>query len=76
MVLALGFIAIPVLGSVGLSGSDLFPVPEAPYNILPYLFLGYLTITCGWFFIQRIRSPHVVRSMEKGIAAIHAKFEA
>jgi amino acid transporter len=75
-ILALGFMTIPVLGSVGLPGSDLFPVPEAPYNILPYLFLGYLTITCGWFVIQRMRSPHVVRSMEKGIAAIHAKFEA
>ncbi len=74
--LALGFMTIPVLGSVGLPGSDLFPVPEAPYNILPYLFLGYLAVICGWFLVQRMRSPHVVRSMEKGMATIHSKFEA
>ncbi|HEY9875210.1 MAG TPA: APC family permease [Candidatus Obscuribacterales bacterium] len=73
-VLAVGFMMIPVLGSVGIPGSNLFPVPEAPYDAFPYLFLMYLMVTCGWFVVQRFRSPEIVRSMERGIDEIHAKF--
>ncbi|BAZ88115.1 hypothetical protein [Dolichospermum compactum] len=49
-VLAVVFMMIPVIGSVGIPGSSLFPTPEAPYNSFPYLFLLYLSATCGWFF--------------------------
>jgi amino acid transporter len=75
-VLSVGFMMIPVLGSVGIPGSTLFPVPAAPYNSFPYLFLIYLGLTCGWFMVQRLRSPQVVQSMEHGIDAIHAQFES
>lgn len=74
-VLAVGFMMIPVLGSVGIPGSSLFPVPDAPYDAFPYLFLMYLLVTCGWFIMQRLRSPEIVTSMEQGIDAIHAKFD-
>ena len=74
-VLAVGFMMIPVLGSVGIPGSSLFPVPEAPYDAFPYLFLMYLLVTCGWFILQRLRSPKIITSMERGIDAIHAKFD-
>ncbi|MDX2239112.1 MAG: APC family permease [Leptolyngbyaceae cyanobacterium bins.302] len=73
--LSVGFMMIPVLGSIGIPGSTLFPVPEAPYSTLPYLFGLYLAVTCGWFLLQRARSPKVVRSMKQGIEAIHAQFE-
>jgi amino acid transporter len=73
--LAIGFMMIPILGSVGIPGSNLFPVPEAPYNAFPYLFLMYLAVTCGWFIMQRLRSPEIVISMERGIDAIHARFD-
>lgn len=74
-VLAIGFMAIPVLGSVGIPGSTMFPVPQAPYDAFPYLFLMYLLVTCGWFIMQRLRSPEIVSSMERGIEAIHARFD-
>ena len=66
-VLGVGFMIIPVLGSVGIPGSTMFPVPDAPYNMFPYLFLLYLVVTCGWFFIQKRRSPGIVGSMQRGI---------
>jgi len=72
--LGVAFMSLPVLGSVGIPGSTLFPVPEAPYNLFPYLFLIYLSITCGWFLIQRIRSPRLVSIMEKSIEEIHDRF--
>jgi amino acid transporter len=75
-VLSVGFMMIPVLGSVGIPGSTLFPVPAAPYDTFPYLFFIYLGVTCGWFLVQRLRSPQIVRSMEHGIDAIHAQFES
>ncbi len=65
--LGVGFMIIPVLGSVGIPGSAWFPVPDAPYNTFPYLFLLYLVVTCGWFFWQKRRSPGIVGSMQRGI---------
>src|SRR6476469_9580502 len=73
-ILGVGFMAIPVMGSVGIPGSNIFPAPEAPYDAVPYLFLLYLVTTCGCFVMQRLRSPEIVQSMENGIEEIHARF--
>ncbi|MBD2775948.1 APC family permease [Iningainema tapete] len=72
-VVAIAFMMIPIVGSVGIPGSSMFPVPEAPYNVFPYLFLGYLVVTCGWFMMQR-RSPRVMHQMRQGVEEIHARF--
>ena len=73
--LSVGFMAVPVFGSIGIPGSTLFPIPESPYNTLPYLFLMYLLVTYICFLLQRARSPHVVRTMKQGIDTIQAQFE-
>jgi amino acid transporter len=73
--LSIGFMLLPLLGSVGIPGSTLFPVPEAPYRWFPYLFLLYISVTCGWFVVKRVRSPHVAHTMRRGVDAIHARFE-
>lgn len=74
-VLGVAFMVIPVLGSVGLPGENsLFPVPAAPYNVFPYLFLLYLAMGAVWFTILRSRSPHFIRSMESDIEASHTRF--
>ncbi|MBD2567099.1 APC family permease [Anabaena lutea] len=73
-VVAVAFMMIPVVGSVGIPGSTMFPAPEAPYNFFPYLFLLYIVATCGWFTLKRQRSPHLVAGMRKGIEDIHARF--
>lgn len=73
--LAVGFMTIPVLGSLGIPGSTWFPMPSAPYNLFPYLFLAYLMATCGWFVIKRCQTPGLMRMLEQQVDAIHAKFE-
>ena len=73
-VLAVAFMMIPILGSVGIPGSKLFPPPEAPYNAFPWLFVIYIIITCGWFFKQSFRSPRLVRGMQQEVDEVHARF--
>ncbi|MBV8887032.1 MAG: APC family permease [Chroococcidiopsidaceae cyanobacterium CP_BM_RX_35] len=73
-VLGVAFMLLPVVGTVGIPGSTLFPPPAPPQNLFPYLFLLYLAAGCGWFFIQRLRYPRMVRGMERAVEAIHASF--
>ena len=67
---------IPVAGSVGIPGSTMFPPPEAPYDAFPYLFLMYLVATCGWFVLQRLRSPELAGSMQHRVDAVNVTFDS
>ncbi|BAU65568.1 amino acid permease-associated region [Stanieria sp. NIES-3757] len=67
---AIAFMMIPLLGSVGIPGSKLFPPPEAPYNLFPYLFLIYMTLTSGWFIFQKSRFPGITRAMKRSMEEI------
>lgn len=73
-VLGVGFMVIPVLGSIGLPGSDLFPTPAAPFSSFPYWFLLYLIAGAAWFLVLRARSPQVIQDMEADIEASHTRF--
>jgi hypothetical protein len=46
-----------VLGSV-------YPVPQYPYNILPYLFFAYMLIGGVWFTVLKVRSPQTLTSIQ------------
>lgn len=71
---AIAFMMIPVVGSLGIPGSSLLPVPEAPYNLFPYLFLLYLVVTCGWFVRQRLRRPSMTKAMQRHVEELHERF--
>lgn len=77
-VLGVIFMLIPTLGSFGVPGtnflSQVFPIPAAPYNVFPYLFLVYLLVGAGWFAIIRSRSPGIIGQMEADIEAAHTRF--
>lgn len=74
-VLGVAFMLLPVLGTIGIPGSNLFPPPEAPLNSFPYLFLLYLAAGSAWFFYQRLRHPRMLKRMERSINEIHASFD-
>jgi amino acid transporter len=46
-----------VIGSV-------YPVPEYPYNILPYLFFAYMGIGALWFAALKVKSPQTLASIQ------------
>jgi len=68
-VLATIFMLVPVVGSV-------YPIPPAPYNFFPYLFLAYLIAGSGWFLSLRLRSPQIIKDIERDLEAVHSKFSA
>jgi amino acid transporter len=59
---------------IALAG-NLYPVPDAPYNWLPYAFLGYLVIGALWFAIRRLVSPKFADDVRDGVGASRLPFE-
>jgi amino acid transporter len=54
--LAVGFMIIPFLGTIGVPGSALFPPPDYPNNLLVWLFLAFMIVSATWLFtLQRLR---------------------
>ena len=72
-VLAVFFMAIPVVGSTGIPGSSVFLVPEHPFNVFPFLFLMYLIVGIAWFLMLRLHSPEVIKHMDSAIETIHTQ---
>jgi amino acid transporter len=46
-----------VIGSV-------YPVPEYPYNILPYVFFAYMSVGALWFAVLKAKSPQILASIQ------------
>lgn len=72
---AVGFLALPILGTLGIPGSTLFPPPSYPDNLFPWIFAGYMAIGLGWLVIQRIRSPEMVHEMKSSVDELHHRFD-
>lgn len=47
---------------------SLYPVPPYPYNLLPYLFIGYLLLGAAWFALRRRQAP-------EALAGVHHDLE-
>jgi amino acid transporter len=59
-----------IIGTVGASlmlfvvFGSVYPVPEYPYNILPYLFFAYMAIGAVWFTVLKVKSPQTLDSIQ------------
>lgn len=51
--------------------ASLYPIPEFPLNILPYLFLMYLVVGAGLFVMLQRQFPQVVEDMERNLDSLH-----
>jgi amino acid transporter len=63
------FLLVPAVGSV-------YPVPSAPVNYFPYVFLAYFLVGLTWFLTLRKRSPETVEEIERDIEETHGSFAA
>jgi hypothetical protein len=60
-------LVVAILGGASMVmtlAGTLYPVPNAPYSWLPYLYFVYLLITLVFFFRTRQRTSTVVGAIE------------
>lgn len=51
-------VALLATGAIGyVIYKNLVPVPPAPYNTFPYLFLGWIVIGVAWYLVVKARDP-------------------
>jgi amino acid transporter len=43
---------------------SVYPVPDYPYNILPYLFFAYMIVGTLWFAVLKVKSPQTLTSIQ------------
>jgi amino acid transporter len=65
-------IAIVALGLAILG--NLYPVPPAPYNVLPYIFFALLLAGVAWIALIHKFQPRVVEDIRRDSLAISARF--
>ena len=62
-----------VIGSIGALAmvvamvGSVYPVPDYPYNVLPYFFLAYMALGAIWFLRIKTRSPETLVNIEKDL---------
>jgi amino acid transporter len=56
-VLGTALMLFVIVGSV-------YPVPEYPYDILPYVFFAYLAVGASWFAMLKVKSPQTLASIQ------------
>jgi amino acid transporter len=64
-VLAVSFMILPFLGVVGVPGSELFPPPKFPNNLLVWVFVAYMTGGALWLFVLKIVNPRKFPALSK-----------
>jgi hypothetical protein len=55
-------LALPIVASF-------WPIPAAPYNVLPYVFLGLLLIGAIRFTYLALAKPDVIRAIQADLLA-------
>ena len=55
--LAVGFMILPFLGTVGVPGSELFPPPKFPNDLLVWVFVAYMMGGALWLVALKIVNP-------------------
>jgi hypothetical protein len=62
-------VAVLATGAIGYAiYKNLVPVPSAPYNVFPYIFLGWIVIGLAWHLAVKVRDPQ--RAARLGTLAV------
>jgi len=67
----IAFMLLPLLGTIGVPGSGLFPTPDATGALLLAIFAGYVAVGLAWLQLQRRRRPKMIARMKSAVAAQH-----
>lgn len=73
-VLGVGFVILPLIGTIGVPGSALFPPPTFPTNLFVWVFVVYMLAGLGWLLVQKFRFPTMTASMKASMDELDIKF--
>jgi amino acid transporter len=63
------FLGVAIVGSV-------YPVPPAPLNYLPYIFLGIIVLGVVWFFIAKKINPEIGQNIKIDVKEIDKQYKS
>ena len=66
-ILGVAFMILPLVGTIGIPGSTLFPPPAFPNNLLIWVFAVYMVAGLVWLLIQKIRFPGLIPMMKSSM---------
>jgi amino acid transporter len=72
--MAVAFMLLPLLGTIGIPGSELLPPPDATGLLLVAAFAAYMAAGLAWLLLQRARRPKMIAQMQKAVESVHAHF--
>ena len=61
--LAVGFLILPFVGTIGVPGSELFPPPKYPNNLLIWIFVAYMLCGALWMVALKIVRPRLLSAL-------------
>lgn len=70
------FMAFPILGTVGLPGSEMFPLIGYPTTLLLASFAAYMAIGLTWLYLESARRPRMIAQLEDAIENVELRFAA
>jgi amino acid transporter len=68
-----GFMALPVAGTIGIPGSDILPVADAAGSNFLAIFAAYMAVGLSWLVLQRMRQPELIDQMQHAVARMDLK---
>lgn len=67
-VITFSILLIPIVGSV-------YPLPEYPYNLFPFIFLAWLVVGSAWFIIRKVKNPDLVSNIKSDTHRINEQYK-
>jgi amino acid transporter len=61
--LSTGLAAVVVAALLYVFYKNVIPVPDYPYNLFPWIFLGLVVLGLVWYAVVRMRNPEVLREV-------------
>jgi len=68
------FMLLPLIGSIGIPGSELLPPPDEVGVILVLVFALYMAAGAAWLVLERARRPKMIVQMQNAIDTVHRQF--
>jgi amino acid transporter len=70
----IAFMLVPLIGTIGIPGSEQLPTPDAASLLLVGIFAAYMALGAAWLVLQRTRRPDMIAQMQSAIDSVHVQF--